>query len=128
MSQLKRIDEFKSRRREIHSLYREGLKGITELQVPTERSYVECNWHLFPLLTSSDRRKEIFDKLRAQGIGVQVNYLPAYRHPVFAKHEIDRSKFPVSENFYSREISLPLFTDLTNSNIDFIIDSIRKLF
>jgi UDP-4-amino-4,6-dideoxy-N-acetyl-beta-L-altrosamine transaminase len=128
VSQLKRIDEFKSRRREIHNLYRAGLKDLTELQLPIERDYVESNWHLYPILTSPERRREIFDKLRAQGIGVQVNYIPAYHHPVFANYEIDRSKFPVSENFYSREISLPLFFDLTNSDINYIIESIQNLF
>lgn len=128
VSQLNRIDDFKSRRREIHNLYKDGLKDISELQLPTERSYVECNWHLFPLLTSPDRRREIFDKLRAKGVGVQVNYIPAYHHPVFAKFDIDRSRFPVSEDFYSREISLPLFNDLTNSEIDHIIESIRGFF
>lgn len=128
VSQLKRIDEFKSRRREIHNLYRAGLKDLTELQLPIERDYVESNWHLYPILTSPERRREIFDKLRAQGIGVQVNYMPAYHHPVFANYGIDRSKFPISENFYSREISLPLFFDLTNSDINYIIESIRNFF
>jgi dTDP-4-amino-4,6-dideoxygalactose transaminase len=128
VSQLKRIDSFKARRREIHNLYYEGLKDVQELQLPTERDYVECNWHLFPLLTPPDRRREIFDYLREQGIGVQVNYIPAYRHPVFADYEIERSKFPVSEDFYSREISLPLFTELTNSEVNFVIESIRDLF
>jgi dTDP-4-amino-4,6-dideoxygalactose transaminase len=128
ISQLKRIEKFKARRREIHNLYFEGLKDVPELQLPTERDYVECNWHLFPLLTRPDRRREIFDYLRGKGIGVQVNYTPAYRHPVFADYEIERSLFPVSEDFYSREISLPLFTELTDSQVNFVIESIRGLF
>jgi dTDP-4-amino-4,6-dideoxygalactose transaminase len=128
ISQIKRIDKFKLKRREIHRLYCEGLKDIADLQLPTERDYVESNWHLFPLLTSPDRRREIFDKLRMKGIGVQVNYIPAYRHPVFTEYKIERSRFPVSEDFYSREISLPLFTDLTDSEVHFIIESIRDFF
>lgn len=128
ISQLKRIESFKARKREIHSLYHRGLGDIQELQLPTEREYVECNWHLFPLLTSPDRRREIFNHLREKGIGVQVNYLPAYRHPVFAEYKFNRSLFPVSEDFYSREISLPLFTELTDSEVNFVIESIRDLF
>ena len=128
ISQLKRIDSFKARRREIHSLYHKGLGDIQELQLPTEREYVECNWHLFPLLTSPDRRRETFDHLRKKGIGVQVNYIPAYRHPVFVEYKFDRSLFPVSENFYSREISLPLFTELTDPQVNFVIESIRERF
>ncbi len=126
--ELKRIESFKARRREIHSLYHKGLGEIQELQLPTEHEYVECNWHLFPLLTSPDRRREIFDHLRKKGIGVQVNYIPAYRHPVFAEYKFNRSLFPVSEDFYSREISLPLFAELTDSEVNFVIESIRELF
>ena len=62
ISQIKRIDKFKLRRCEIHKLYREGLEDIADLQLPTERAYVESNWHLFPLLTPPDRRREVFDK------------------------------------------------------------------
>ena len=128
ISQIKRIDKFKLRRREIHKLYREGLEDIADLQLPTERAYVESNWHLFPLLTPPDRRREVFDKLRTQGIGVQVNYIPAYRHPAFRSYKIERTQFPVSEDFYSREISLPLFADLTDAEVHFIIGSIRDIF
>jgi dTDP-4-amino-4,6-dideoxygalactose transaminase len=128
ISQIKRIDKFKLRRREIHKLYREGLEDIADLQLPTERAYVESNWHLFPLLTPPDRRREVFDKLRTQGIGVQVNYIPAYRHPAFRSYKIERKQFPVSEDFYSREISLPLFADLTDAEVHFIIGSIRDIF
>lgn len=128
ISQIKRIDKFKLRRREIHKLYREGLEDIADLQLPTERAYVESNWHLFPLLTPPDRRREVFDKLRTQGIGVQVNYIPAYRHPAFRSYKIERKQFPVSEDFYSREISLPLFVDLTDTEVHFIIGSIRDIF
>jgi dTDP-4-amino-4,6-dideoxygalactose transaminase len=98
------------------------------LELPIERGYVDTNWHLFPVRVSPNQRREVFEKLRANGIGVQVNYIPAYRHPVFDKYQIDRNKFPVSENFYSREISLPFYTDLSNSNIDFIIESIKSLY
>ena len=128
ISQIKRIDKFKLRRCEIHKLYREGLEDIADLQLPTERAYVESNWHLFPLLTPPDRRREVFDKLRTQGIGVQVNYIPAYRHPASRSYKIERTQFPVSEDFYSREISLPLFADLTDTEVHFIIGSIRDIF
>lgn len=128
ISQIKRIEKFKLRRREIHKLYREGLEDIADLQLPTEKAYVESNWHLFPLLTPPDIRRKVFDKLRTQGIGVQVNYIPAYRHPAFRSYKIERKQFPVSEDFYSREISLPLFTDLTDTEVHFIIGSIRDIF
>ncbi len=128
LSQLSKINKFKSRRKEIYNFYQEGLKDLPEFELPIERDYVDPYWHLFPVRTNPNKRREVFEKLRAKGIGVQVNYFPAYRHPVFSKYKIDRNKFPVSEDFYSREISLPFYTDLSNSNIDFIIDSIKSLY
>jgi len=128
LNQLSKINKFKSRRKEIYNMYQEGLKDLPELELPIERGYVDSNWHLFPVRANPNQRREVFEKLRAKGIGVQVNYIPAYRHPVFDKYQIDRNKFLVSEDFYSREISLPFYTDLSNSNIDFIIDSIKSLY
>ena len=128
LNQLSKINKFKSRRKEIYNMYQDGLKDLPEFELPIERDYVDPNWHLFPVRTNPNKRREVFEKLRAKGIGAQVNYIPAYRHPVFNKYQIDRNKFPVSEDFYSREISLPFYTDLSNSNIDFIIDSIKSLY
>jgi dTDP-4-amino-4,6-dideoxygalactose transaminase len=126
LNQLGKINTFKSRRREIYNSYQDGLKDLPGLKLPTERTYVDSNWHLFPVQSNPRQRQKLFEKLREKGIGVQVNYIPAYRHPVFDKYLIDRNKYPVSEDFYSREISLPLYTDLSKSNIDYIIESIRS--
>ena len=62
-------------------------------------------------------REPLFNHLRKNGIGVQVNYLPAYRHPVFKKLEIKHNKFINSEEFYESEISLPMYVDLQDSQI-----------
>ena len=93
------------------------LSGIRHIQLPVERPYVDSNWHLFPIRVNSDKRTEIFDGMRKNGIGVQVNYLPAYRHPVFQKNNFEVESFPNSEVFYSQAISLPMFPQLTTENL-----------
>lgn len=128
ISQLGRLVEFKERRRYVYSTYQEKLADIEWIQLPSERDYVHSNWHLFAIKTRPENRTYIFNKLRESGIGVQVNYLPVYRHPVFSKANIQREEFPNSEDFYAREISLPMHTQLSLSSIDFITDILTRLY
>lgn len=128
ISQLNRVEDFKAKRREIFKRYTEGLADIKELELPTERHNVVANWHLFPIKVPAKRRFEIFEALRRQGINVQVNYLPAYRHPVFEDYKFNPSDFPNSEDFYSREISLPIFPGLTEYEQNWVIEILRRLF
>lgn len=127
IQQLERLDLFKAKRREIFSYYIEELTGIESLSLPSERNGINANWHLFPIRVPALRRREIFEALRAQGIGVQVNYLPAYRHPAFAKYQYVPSDYPESELFYSEEISLPIYVDLDKTTQRRVIESLRKI-
>ena len=72
------------------------------------------------------RRREVFETLRARGIGVQVNYLPVYWHPVFEDLGYRRGMCPNAETYYAQEISLPLFADLTVAEQDRVIDEVRR--
>lgn len=111
VSQLSRIDEFKSIRNQIFDRYWTALSDIEELVLPTKYSYVDPMWHLYPLRVPISRRRELYLRLKEAGIGVQVNYLPAHMHPVFLKKGFQEGDFPVSEEFYRSEISLPMFSD-----------------
>jgi len=111
VSQLSRLDEFKSIRNEIFDCYWTALSDIEELVLPTRYPYVDPMWHLYPLRVPISRRRELYLRLREAGIGVQVNYLPAHMHPVFLKEGFREGDFPVSEEFYRGEISLPMFSD-----------------
>ncbi len=72
------------------------------------------------------RRREVFERLRARGIGVQVNYLPVYWHPVFEDLGYRRGMCPNAETYYQQEISLPLFADLTVAEQDRVVDEVRR--
>jgi perosamine synthetase len=125
ISQIKRIQEFKNKRTQIFNQYSEVLNGFTEI-LPTRRPYVDPMWHLFPIQVPTTRRKQIFQNLRADGIGVQVNYLPAHLHPVFRKMGFSEGNLPVAETFYQQEISLPMHAGLTEKDIEFISSKLIK--
>jgi len=120
VSQLARIEDFKSKRRSIFHQYQALLANANQIQLPTERQYVEANWHLYPIKVEPKSRTDIFTKLRESGIGVQVNYIPAYWHPVFEDLGFKRGMFPESDKFYSQEISLPMHVGLSEKDINFV--------
>jgi UDP-4-amino-4,6-dideoxy-N-acetyl-beta-L-altrosamine transaminase len=125
ISQLKRLSNFKKRRREIFRLYSNAFQDIEIVQTPTERESIDSNWHLYPIRVPALHRHEIFALLRSNGIGVQVNYLPAHLHPVFKQKGFKPGDFPVSEAFYESEISLPMHVDLQDSQIAKVIKTLR---
>lgn len=124
-SQLARLATFTARRAEIHERYDAGLADVAGVLTPARRAQADPAWHLYPLRVLDGRRREVFDALRAAGIGVQVNYVPAYWHPVFADLGYRRGTCPNAEEYYAQEISLPLFADLQDADVDRVVDTIR---
>ncbi|HEY5249270.1 MAG TPA: aminotransferase class V-fold PLP-dependent enzyme, partial [Dermatophilaceae bacterium] len=116
-SQLLRLSAFKARRTEITARYNQGLAGLAELRLPACREGADPMWHLYPLRIRDGRRRALFEHLRANHIGVQVNYLPVYRHPVYADLGYQRGMCPVAESYYEQEISLPLFPGLADADV-----------
>ncbi|WOP19852.1 UDP-4-amino-4,6-dideoxy-N-acetyl-beta-L-altrosamine transaminase [Raineyella sp. LH-20] len=127
LSQLGKLDDFKARRTALFARYQEALAGVDGLRVPTVRSWVDPTWHLYPVRILGGRRREVFEKLRAAGIGVQVNYIPVYWHPVFEDLGYRRGLCPNAERFYEEEISLPMFARLSYDEQDRVIDTLRGI-
>ncbi len=127
ISQLSRLEEFKTKKSAIFQKYVERLSSINEIKLPCEDLNVSVNWHLFPARFDPLKREAIFNGLRKAGIGVQVNYIPAYWHPVFRENGLRKGMFPNSDEFYSQEISLPMHSQLTEDEIDFVLKSLIGL-
>ncbi|WP_394360361.1 DegT/DnrJ/EryC1/StrS family aminotransferase [Amycolatopsis sp. SB7-3] len=127
-SQLRRLAEFKKRRAEIHARYTAALSSVDGVLTPAVREGADPVWHLYPLRVLEGRRRALFDHLRAKGIGVQVNYIPAYWHPVFEDLGYRRGMCPNAELYYSQELSLPLFPALTDADVDRVIDEVHGFF
>jgi dTDP-4-amino-4,6-dideoxygalactose transaminase len=127
ISQLARIQNFKARKRQVFERYTQELSNFDGIGLPFEGSDVNVNWHLFPARFDPLIRETIFSGLRKAGIGVQVNYMPAYWHPAFQDRGFRKGMFPNSDLFYSQEISLPMYPDLRDDEIDFVVRSIKML-
>jgi dTDP-4-amino-4,6-dideoxygalactose transaminase len=128
ISQIKRIQKFKSRRSEIFDFYNEELKNISKIQLPFKEDNVDPMWHLYPIRVKDGTRNEFYEYLWDFDIRVQVNYVPAYFHPIFQDLGYSKGLCPVSEKFYMEEISLPIHPSLSQKDLNKIIRVIKQYF
>ena len=124
ISQIKKLSEFKVKRKKIFDFYTSELSNLSWLNTPVQKEYVDPFWHLYALRVDPDLRKNLFIYLKEAGIGPQVNYLPVYRHPVFKSLGINPELFPNSENFYWSEISIPFHLNLTQIDLEYVVEKI----
>ena len=124
ISQLKQINNFKHKRIEVFQNYLKSLKEIEGLKLPTHKLYTDPNWHLYPIWVEAGARRSIFDSMRMNGIGVQVNYIPAYWHPIFDEAKYPRGLCPNAESYYQGQISLPMHSNLSADDIEHVISTL----
>lgn len=127
ISQLFRLPHFKERRSLLVARYQVALADVPGLRLPVVRPYADPMWHLYPVRVLDGRRREVYERMHEAGIGVQVNYLPAYLHPVFGELGYRRGMCPVAEGFYAEQLSLPLYPELTVADQDRVIDVLRDI-
>jgi len=127
ISQLKKIDKFVERRRELAKQYNKVLADNSYFNIPREKDYAYSSYHLFPIQLKDKfkkRKKLIFTKMREKGLGVQVHYIPVYWHPYYQELGYKKGICPTSEDFYQREISIPLYPSITSQDVNYVIKTI----
>ena len=116
LSQMQRIDEFVTKRHALAAYYGELLKNLP-ITTPWQHDDSYSSLHLYVIrVHPSDKkinRSEIFERLRVNGIGVNLHYIPIYHHPYYASHRFNPAEFPESERYYAEAISLPMYPGLT---------------
>jgi len=137
LSQLKKLDRFLARRRRIAALYNEAFAALPEVEVSYQAPYADSAWHLYVLALRPERlrksRREIFEALRAENIGVHVHYLPVYRHPFYRwlgdpdSCTLEGFYCPCAEELYERIITLPLFPAMSDRDAADVIAAVYKV-
>ena len=131
MSQLRRIDAFLARRRAVADRYDRELAALP-VTLPVTRHDRSSALHLYVIQIDSARtpisRREAFDALRAEGILVQVHYIPVHTHPYYRALHFSAGDFPVAERYYACAISLPIYASLSDDEQSFVIEKFRGTF
>lgn len=131
ISQMDKINSFVERRREIVNKYNEAFKEVEEINIPFEAEYSNSGWHIYVIALKLDKltvgRKEIFEALQKENIGVNVHYLPVYLHPYYRELGYEKGLCPVAEDLYNRMITIPLFPAMTDKDVEDVIVATKKV-
>jgi dTDP-4-amino-4,6-dideoxygalactose transaminase len=131
ISQLKRIDKFKSKRRKIVETYKILLGNDERFSFLEEKNFSDACFHLCPLLVNFEvikkTKREIFTELSSCGIHLQIHYIPVHTQPFYKNYGHKIGDFPLSEEYYKKTMSLPLYTDLTQSDIKYVAKIIQDI-
>ncbi len=126
LSQLKKLDKFLSRRRQIALQYIKAFSSIDEIILPPDHKNIYHARHIFPIQFRHLNRDTIYDKLLQLEIKCQVHYLPIHLQPYYQqKFEYKVSNFPRTEKYFSRCLTIPLYPSLTDKMVKKIILSIQ---
>jgi UDP-4-amino-4,6-dideoxy-N-acetyl-beta-L-altrosamine transaminase len=129
LSQMRRIDEFVEKRHEIARRYDEAFENLP-LTIPWRHGDVRSAFHLYVIRLKLDKigktHRQAFDDLRSAGIGVNLHYIPVYRHPYYGQFGFEPSSFPESERYYAEAISLPMYAGLTDADQKLVIESVKS--
>jgi UDP-4-amino-4,6-dideoxy-N-acetyl-beta-L-altrosamine transaminase len=129
ISQLTKLDSFIERRRSIADHYHKALKDNPYFDIPVEKDYAYSSYHLYPIRSKDkykDMKKKIFSNLRDKGLGVQVHYIPVYMQPYYKKIGYKKASCPMAEDFYQREISLPVYPGMSVKDRKFVIKILKE--
>jgi perosamine synthetase len=130
LSQLQRLDERIKRRNEIAKTYRELLADEARISLPPPASGTTRHaYHLFvvQILGGAEARLQTFAALQRAGIGVQVHYIPIYRHPYYRDVlGYPQDCCPTAEDYYWSAISLPIFPAMTAADIGRVVGELRE--
>jgi perosamine synthetase len=130
LSQLARLDEYVARRNLIAERYRDLLADEPRVAPPPEASTGDLHaYHLFVVRVRGGAavRLTVYKALREAGIGVQVHYIPIYRHPYYRDVVgSPQDTCPVAEEYYGGAISLPMFPGMNDADVDRVVGELRK--
>ena len=133
-SQMVKLPAFIERRTQIAAAYTAALKDSQVYGVTTTSGDRQSAYHLFPILikgkAAGEKRRFVFEALHKENIGVQVHYIPTYHMPYYKEQVLDRdwsALCPGAEDFYKREISLPIFPSMTASDIEDVLNALNKI-
>ena len=129
ISQLKKLNLFIKRRKEIAEIYNKKLKNLSLFEIPKVQKNISHAYHLYPLKIRFDKlrisKDMLLKKLRMKGINLQVHYIPIHHHKLY-KLKIN-TYLPNTESFFKQAISLPVYFSLKNNQISYVLKNLLKI-
>ncbi|MGV6393871.1 UDP-4-amino-4,6-dideoxy-N-acetyl-beta-L-altrosamine transaminase [Pseudomonas caspiana] len=130
LSQLGKLEGFIARRRALVARYQAAFAGLP-LTLPGLQAEAESAWHLYVVRLQTEHiestHREVFEALRAAGIGVNLHYIPVHLQPYYREQGFKPGDFPEAERYYAQAISLPVFPAMSDAQQDYVIEQVQRL-
>jgi dTDP-4-amino-4,6-dideoxygalactose transaminase len=132
LRQMERVDDFRHRRKAIADAYTGelGASGVVTVPGPSEGG--THAWHLYPITLDTDAlrigRDDFIRALKQEGVGTSVHFIPIHYHAYYERllgHA--RGSFPVTEDYFERAVSLPIYPSMTDEDVTDVIEAVAKL-
>lgn len=131
VSQMKKLDRFKVRRKKIVKMYDEAFAQIPEIIVQKEIAESDTCRHLYIIRLDTEKlsctRREFFDAMSAENVQCQIHYVPVYWFPYYQKLGYKKGLCPVAEEVYKGIMSIPLYPRMTDQDVSDVIHAVRKV-
>jgi len=128
IEQLKKCDAMNAMRHEIADKYNSAFRGNELIETWKVRSDKDCAWHLYPVRLNTGAlsidRDEFILRLKERGIGTSVHYIPMYRFSCFDGSGYKPADFPVCDDIFRRQVSLPIYPGMTPEETDYVIETV----
>ncbi len=125
LSQLKKLDMFINRRKEIAGEYDKVFSKIKEISFLKEKDGFISSRHLYPILV--ENRHKVFDFLRTKAnITVNVHYMPVYLQPFYQRLGYQRGECPKAEKYYNSSVSIPMYPKLSDEEVTYVIRMVKE--
>jgi len=131
VNQLKKNPDFLKKRRAIADQYNDAFEHIEGIVLQKQIENVNSSWHIYLIQLELEKlsvgRSVIFNALRDSNLGVNVHYIPVYYHPYYRNLGYEKGICPKAENLYERIITIPLFPTMTKNEVDYVIETVKKI-
>lgn len=131
LSQMDKIDAFITKRRKVAQLYDEAFRELEGVITPYESQDTKSAYHIYVIRLDVNKiktaRREIYEALIAENIGVNVHYIPVYYHPYYRELGYQKGLCPYAEQVYETMLTLPLYPSMSDKDIDDVIKAVYKV-
>lgn len=131
ISQMKKIDKFAARRKEIVKKYNEAFKSIPEIMIQKEIPESDTCRHLYIIRLDLNKltcsRREFFDAMSAENVQPQIHYVPVYWFPYYQHLGYEKGLCPNAEEVYKGIMSIPLYPKMTDQDVADVIHAVKKV-
>jgi UDP-4-amino-4,6-dideoxy-N-acetyl-beta-L-altrosamine transaminase len=129
-SQLQRLDSYVARRHALADRYSEALQNLP-VTIPWQHPDSYSGLHLYVIRLQLAKigitHRQVFEGLRARGIGVNLHYIPVHTQPYYQQMGFKAGDFPEAERYYAQAISLPMYQALTSAQQDAVVTSLKAV-